>query len=296
MPDTPPSVDGIGKVIKYLGIIGVVIGLFLGLSAFEQVSEGNVGVITEKGKVTGEILQPGWHIINPVTQDAKTLSVRPKQYTMSKQSGEGQRASRNDQVDVLTNDGLNVGIDITIRYEIQSDKADTFYTEYRGQQRAETRLIRPTIRAELRTEGGAIDTNNIYTKSGQEKLKRAVTDVLEDEFEGTGLKLKATQIRAVDLPRQYQNSIEQKVVERQKVQQKRAEINRTRLEKERKRIEAEASAEQINIRGEALRENKIVLRQRRIEALKEAETIYVPSDGVALTEEADGQNRQTAQP
>ncbi|MEF8974352.1 MAG: hypothetical protein V5A15_05630 [Haloarcula sp.] len=50
-------------------------------------------------------------------------------------------------------------------------------------------------------------------------------------------------------------------------------------------IEAEAEAEQIRIKGEALRRNPEVLDLRYIEALRENDnTIYVPADGgVTLT-------------
>jgi hypothetical protein len=48
-------------------------------------------------------------------------------------------------------------------------------------------------------------------------------------------------------------------------------------------VQAEADAEAIEIRGEALRENQVVLQQRYIEALKEGETIYVPTESGGLT-------------
>ena len=54
---------------------------------------------------------------------------------------------------------------------------------------------------------------------------------------------------------------------------------------ERQVIEAEAEAEQIRIKGEALRQNPEVLDLRYIEALRENDnTIYVPAEGgVTLT-------------
>lgn len=280
------SSDQSKKRIGYAIISIAVVFFFLGFMSFTTVGEGSVKVVTNQGEVTGEVLGPGWYFINPITESTNRLSVRPQEYTMSATQGEGNR-DRNDQVDVLTNDGLQVGIDITIRYTVEAEEADTLFTQYRTLPQAESRLIRPSVRSELRTEAGDINTTDIYTKEGQERLRRATRDVLQDEFNGTGLKLQAVQIRAVDLPQQYQNSIEQKEIEQQKLAQERTRIRRAELQKERQRIEAEASAEQIRIRGEALRENPIVLEQRRVEALKNASTIYVPSEGVALTRDTN---------
>ena len=282
-----------GKMAGY-AILGVVVLVVLvGFMSFTTVSEGNVKVLTNQGEVTGQILNPGWHFINPVTEGTQSLSVRPEEYTMSKTVGEGDVRS-NDQVDVLTNDGLEVGIDITVRYRVNADDADLFFTEYRTINQAESRLIRPTVRAELRTEGGQLDTNSIYTKDGQNNLQDAVQDRLEEEFNGTGLTLEAVQIRAVDLPSQYQQSIEQKEIEQQRLEREQTRIERAELQKERQKVEAEASAEQIRIRGEALRENPIVLEQRRVKALNNATTIYVPTNGnqtnPVLTQETDGGN------
>lgn len=274
------------KKIGYAILSIAVVFMFLGFMSFTSVDEGNVKVVSNQGSVTGEVLGPGWYFVNPITESTNSLSVRPQEYTMSQTRNEGARA-QSDSVGVLTANGLEVDIDITIRYSIEAENADVFFTEYRALPQAERRLIRPSIRSELRTEAGDVETDQIYTKEGQERLRSATVSVLEEEFNGTGLALEAVQIRAVNLPNEYQNSIEQKEVEEQRLQREQTRIERAELEKERQRVEAEASAEQIRIRGQALRDNPIVLEQRRVEALKNASTIYVPSDGVALTRETD---------
>jgi regulator of protease activity HflC (stomatin/prohibitin superfamily) len=58
-------------------------------------------------------------------------------------------------------------------------------------------------------------------------------------------------------------------------------------ERHQKIVQAEADAKAIEIQGEALKQNPIVLEERYIEALKEGETIYVGEEGVALTRETD---------
>jgi regulator of protease activity HflC (stomatin/prohibitin superfamily) len=283
-----------GSIIAVVLSVVLISSLVGAVVAFEGVNEGNVKVVKDKGAVTGQYLEPGWHFITPFVQGTKSIETRPQTYTMSSSGGEGERASRDDSVRVLTSDGLAVDIDVTVRYRVTPAMAPLFHEEYRDLATAQERIIRPTVRSELRTEGGNTDVTEIYTGEGQTRLKLAVQRALDVEFEGSGLTLQAVQIRNVRLPVEYAASIEQKKVREQKIQEAQYEIQVAEKNKERDIIEAEAEAEKIRIKGEALRENPEVLELREIEALLEANTIYVPRDtGLSLTKEVESTDENT---
>jgi regulator of protease activity HflC (stomatin/prohibitin superfamily) len=263
-----------------------------GVMAFEGVNEGHVKVVKNKGAVTGDYLEPGWHFITPIVEGTQTIETRPQTYTMSAAGGEGERADKDDSVRVLTSDGLAVDIDVTVRYRVTPSMAPQFHAEYRDMATAEERIIRPTIRSELRTEGGNIDVTEIYTGEGQTRLKLAVEEALKTEFNGSGLTLQTVQIRNVRLPAEYAQSIEQKKVREQKIEEAQYEIQVAEKNKERQIIEAQAEAEQIRITGDALRDNPEVLQLRYIEALAENDnTVYVTgsngANGMVFTKEVE---------
>jgi regulator of protease activity HflC (stomatin/prohibitin superfamily) len=261
-------------------VVMLVVGGIGGIMAFEGVDEGHVKVVKDKGAVTGQILEPGWHFITPLVEGTKTIETRPQTYTMSAAGGEGEKSNRDDSVRVLTSDGLAVDVDVTVRYAVAPADAPTFHEEYRDMDTAEKRIIRPTVRSELRTEGGNIDVTEIYTGEGQTRLKIAVEKALKGEFEGSGLTLQTVQIRNVHLPQEYAQSIEQKKVRQQKIEEAEYEIQVAEKNKERDIIDAQAEAESIRIKGEALAENPEVLQLRYIEALKENDnTVYVTGSG-----------------
>jgi len=284
--DPPIDTGGLAKSATVIGLVLILlVSMVGGVMAFEGVNEGNVKVVKNQGAVTGTVLEPGWHFITPIVEGTVSIPTRPQTYTMSHQSGEGDNANQDDSVRVLTQDGLHVDVDVTVRYRVTPRDAPRFHEEYRDLPTAETRLIRPTVRSVLRTEGGNIDVTDIYTGEGQTRLKLAVEDALKTETEGSGIVIESVQIRNVRLPTEYARSIEQKKVKQQKIEEAEYEIQVAEKNKERQVIEAEAEAEQIRIKGEALRQNPEVLDLRYIEALRENEnTVYVPADGgVTLT-------------
>ncbi|WP_135806994.1 prohibitin family protein [Halorussus marinus] len=284
--DPPIDTGGLAQSATVIGLVLVlIVSLIGGVMAFEGVDEGEVKVVKNQGAVTGDILEPGWHFITPLVEGVVSVPTRPQTYTMSHQSGEGANAAQDDSVRVLTQDGLHVDIDVTVRYRVTPRDAPRFHEEYRDLPTAETRLIRPTVRSVLRTEGGNIDVTDIYTGEGQTRLKIAVERALKNETGGGGIVIESVQIRNVRLPDEYAKSIEQKKVKQQKIEEAEYEIQVAEKNKERQVIEAEAESEQIRIKGEALRENPEVLDLRYIEALRENNnTIYVPAEGgVTLT-------------
>jgi len=296
-----PPIDA-GGLAQSATAIGFVLLLLVsavgGVMAFESVNEGNVKVVKNQGAVTGTILEPGWHFITPIVQGTVSIPTRPQTYTMSHQSGEGDNSNRDDSVRVLTQDGLHVDIDVTVRYRVTPRDAPRFHGEYRNLQTAETRLIRPTVRSVLRTEGGNIDVTDIYTGEGQTRLKLAVEEALTTETEGSGVVIESVQVRNVRLPTEYAKSIEQKKVKQQKIEEAEYEIQVAEKNKKRQVIEAEAEAEQIRIKGEALRKNPEVLDLRYIEALRENDnTIYVPAEGgVTLTRDVTDDTTNESDP
>jgi regulator of protease activity HflC (stomatin/prohibitin superfamily) len=205
--------------------------------------------------------------------------------------GEGEGANRDDSVEVLTNDGVSVDVDVTVRYRVDQTKADEIYDEYKSSPQAESELIRPTTRSVLRTEGGDIDTTDIYTGEGQDQMRNAVREALDKETEGTGINIEAVQIRRIHLPSQYADAVEKKEVEKQNIEKKQNSIQVAEAEAERKRVEAQGQADANRIEAESLKNNPELIQVKYINALKENDnTVYVGAGsqaGITLTKDVN---------
>lgn len=279
-----------------LGLV-LILGLLTGLLAYRQVPEGHAGVEKQWGAVTGNTLDPGAHWKVPVMTTIQAVETRPRTYTMSATEREGEK-SRADAITVKTINGSSVNIDVTIRYRINPSEADTFVEDWNREGQMEQRLIRPTIRTVLRDEASSLQTtgeNAIYTQRGRAALEEAALEALRQEFADEPIVLEAVQIRNIDLPEQIDQTLDQKEQAKQQVQVEQEKVRQEEARAEQKVVQAEADARAIDIRGEALRENRVVLQQRYIEALKQGDTIYVPTDsgGITLTREVNGTASQS---
>lgn len=274
------------------------------VTAYKQVPEGHAGVEKDWGAVNGNIADSGAHWKMPVMTTIQDVETRPRTYTMSQTSGEGDKQQA-DAVTVKTINGSSVQVDITVRYKIRDTEADQFVSDWNNEEQMENRLIRPTIRTVLRDEASRLQTTGngaIYTQEGRNALQETARAALTEEFEGQPIELQAVQIRNIDLPNEIDKTLDEKEqakqqveVEMEKVKQEQAkkqqQVVRANANAEEEIIAAQADANATRIRGNALDKHPIVLRQQYITALENGETIYVGADnGIALTKEVNGGN------
>lgn len=275
------------KALVVGGGILLVLALIGGVLAYQQVPEGHEGVEKEWGAVTGNTLDSGAHFKIPIMQTVQNVETRPRTYTMTNTEGEGARQDT-DAVTVKTVNGSSVDVSITVRYTINDKEADTFVSRWSAEKQMEKRLIRPTVKNNLQDEGSSLQTtgdNAIYTDAGREALQATVREALKKEFENQPITLEAVQIRAIDLPKKIDQTLDEKEQAKQQVQVEKEKVKQEKARAKQKIVQARADANATRIRGEALRDNAIVLEARYIDALKEGNTIYVGEGGPTLTHE-----------
>jgi regulator of protease activity HflC (stomatin/prohibitin superfamily) len=294
--DSRPDIDiDIGRGLRIAAVVGVVllVGIIL-LGGYHQVPEGHVGVQKSFGAVTGEEPQPGAHIIVPVKDSIQDVEVRPRTYTMADAEGEGNRAQRSDAVTVQTINGTTVDIDITVRYAVDEADASNFVIEWRTVGQVEERLIRPSVRSQLRDEAASIQTSEIYTNNGRKRLSDAAQQELQSAFDGEALILEEVQVRDVDLPDSYDQALNDKEIAKQRVEEKEFEIQQAEADKERQEVQAEADARVIEIRGQALQDNPIVLKQQYVRSIDDSDKVILSTDDdgtpIILQTESSGGN------
>lgn len=164
---------------------------------------------------------------------------------------------------------------------VEQSKADAFVEEWNNEQQMEERLIRPTIRSQLRDEASSLQTTGdraIYTQEGREALSTTARDALRVEFDDQPIVLEAVQIRNIDLPAQIDAQLDQKEQAKQRVQIEQERVRQEQARAEQRRVEARGEADVISTRGQALRDNPIVLDARQIEAYDEG-TLFVTDGG-----------------
>ena len=228
--------ERIRGALLLLGGAFLVIGL--ALSTAVQIGVGQVGVQTLFGQVQSRILQPGLSVVNPLV-DVTRFDTRTQNYTMSAVRSEGQQAG-DDAIRVLSADGLEVVIDLTVLYHVVPAQAPrilaTIGEDYQD------KIVRAISRTRIRDNAVYYDAVALYS-TRREEFQTRILAAIEKDFRANGLQLDQLLIRNIQLPQSVKASIESKISAEQDAQKMQFVVQKEKQEAERKRVEAQGIAD-----------------------------------------------------
>ncbi|MEY4885552.1 MAG: hypothetical protein RL151_861, partial [Bacteroidota bacterium] len=273
---THESARKVKQILRGVGIFIMVLGLVT--SAVKQIDAGFVGVKSLFGKVQPDILPSGLNFVNPV-MDVRSLDIRTQNYTMSGQHDEGSQAG-DDAIRVLTSDGLEVTIDLSVLYRVIPEEAPRLIREIGVNY--EDKIVRPITRTRIRDNAVYYDAVSLYSTKRDEFQDRIFKSIDQD-FKKRGLFLENLLVRNITLPGSVKSVIEQKINAEQDAQKMQFVLLKEKQEAERKRVEAQGIADYQRIVSESLSERQ--LQYEQIKAMRElagsanSKIIVMPSKG-----------------
>jgi regulator of protease activity HflC (stomatin/prohibitin superfamily) len=246
--------------IKIVGFLVLLLGV--STSMFKQINAGKVGVQSLYGSVKPDILESGLHLINPLL-DVTVFDIQTQNYTMSAVHGEGD-LSGDDAIRVLSNDGLEVVIDLTVLYRVLPQDAPKILKEI-GENYSD-KIVRPITRTRIRDNAVFYDAVALYSTKRKEFQLRIFKSI-EADFKARGLVLEDLLIRNINLPQSVKKTIESKINAEQDAQKMTFVLQKEKQEAERKRVEAQGIADYQRIIATGLSDKQ--LQYEQIKAQKE---------------------------
>lgn len=219
---------------------GAIFVLLVGtlLASFIQVNVGHVGVKSLFGNVRSDALSSGLHLVNPL-MEVTQIDVRTQNYTMSGVHAEGELQG-DDAIRVLTADGLEVSIDLTVLYKVISSETPNLLRVIGGDYKE--KIVRPICRTKIRDNAVYYDAISLYSTRRDEFQGRIFAGI-EKDFAKRGLVLEQLLVRNITLPASVKKSIEEKISAEQDAQKMQFVLQKERQEAERKRVEAQGIAD-----------------------------------------------------
>ncbi|WP_420580602.1 prohibitin family protein [Reichenbachiella sp.] len=166
-------------------------------------------------------------------------------------------------MDVLDKNGLSLSVDVSVRFTPMPSRIG--YIQETFQQDYISRLVIPEVRSSVRQVMGRYTAEEIYSTKRSEvedAIKSETAEVLSHE--GNNVIMKALLIRAINLPAQIKQAIENKLQQEQEALAYQFRLDKEKSEAERKRIAAEGEAAANKIVNSSLTPQ--LLKMRGIEA------------------------------
>lgn len=189
------------------------------------IDTGSVGVTTLFGRLSGEPLQEGLHIINPMKRVAE-MSIRTQEIK--------------EHADVPSSEGLIIGLETSLLYRLDPARAAEVYQRI-GPRYVEV-VVQPNLRSVMRAVTAAHTANALYSE-GRELVAQQMLDQLKRILDPRGVTVETVLLRDIRLPDTLRAAIEAKQGSEQQAQQMQFVLARERQEAERKRIEAQGVAD-----------------------------------------------------
>lgn len=232
-----------------------VLAVLLALSQFfSMIPAGHVGVVDFFGIVSDRTLGAGINTVNPMAKIQK-YSIQTKEHKETMQ--------------VLSREGLTIGLEISALYRLNPDSAARVYKTIAGGD-YETIVLIPQFRSMSRAVTASFQASALYSTE-REALGVAIMAELAKVVAPRGVIIEATPLRNVGLPSQLTEAIEQKQRADQESQRMEFILTKEKQEADRKRIEAQGIADFQRIVTSGISDQ--LLRWKGIEAtLKIAES------------------------
>ncbi|NEU09307.1 prohibitin family protein [Flavihumibacter sp. R14] len=249
-----------GNLIRIAGLVVIIIGALT--SMFKVIEAGTVGVKTIFGKVDNDVLYSGLNVINPIAE-ITPFDVKTQNYTMSGATDEG-KPSSDDALRVLSADGLEVVIDMSVLFRVKAASAPTIFREI-GTDYLD-KVVRPISRTAIRDNAVAYDAVALFS-SKRDEFQAKIFNTINKSFSARGLELEQLLVRNITLPASVKTTIESKINAEQEAQKMTFVLQKERQEAERKRVEAQGIADYQRILSTGLSDKQ--LQYESIKAQKE---------------------------
>jgi len=241
------------KNLAYKGlssVAGAVAGFFALLAliqCFTVVPAGNVGVVDFFGTVSEKGLPPGINFVNPLARVVKFST---------------QTQEHKEVMQVLSREGLTIGLEISALYRLNPDSAARMYQTVLNGDYQNIVLV-PQFRSISRAVTASFNASALYSTE-RERLGQSIQTELANMISTRGIIVESTPLRNVALPTQLTEAIEQKQRADQESQRMEFVLAKERQEAERKRIEARGISDFQTIVSQGISDQ--LLRWKGVEA------------------------------
>jgi regulator of protease activity HflC (stomatin/prohibitin superfamily) len=264
--------------LRVAGGVLLVVGVLT--SCFVQINTGFVGVKSLFGRVQTDILSSGLNFVNPLVEVTQ-IETRTLNYTMSGIQTEG-KIQGDDAIKVLTADGLEVTIDLSVLYRVVPDQTPRLIRETGSD--FEDKIVRPITRTRIRDNAVYYEAVALYS-TRRDEFQSRIFKSIENDFRIRGLFLENLLVRNISLPASVKAAIERKIEAEQEAQKMQFVLQKEKQEAERKRVEAQGIADYQQIISASLSDRQ--LQYEQIKAMTQlagsanAKIIVMPSKGGA---------------
>lgn len=200
-------------------VVGILVILLYASVAY--VPAGHVGVLTLFGRVTGDVLAEGTHVVNPFKVN-NTMSIRTQELK--------------ETASVPSDEGLVMTLDTSLLFRLSPEKAADVFQKI-GPNYVEV-VVEPTLRASIRSVTASHSANALYT-GGREQVAQQIFTELSGQLGGKGIEVQNILLRDIQLPQMLKTSIEAKQQAEQDALRMAFVLQKEKQEADRKRIEAQ---------------------------------------------------------
>ena len=216
--DTGGAARGLLRLVG-LGILAFILVILL-FSSVTRVGTGHVGVLTLFGRVTGETLGEGIHLINPLKTNNE-MSV--------------QTQTLKESASVPSSEGLMMSLDTSLIYHLNPERAADVFQHIGADY--ENVVVEPTLRSAIRESTASHTANALYTGE-REMVAKQILDQITQQLKQRGLTVENVLLRDIQLPATLKASIEAKQQAEQEALAMNFRLQKETQEAQRKRIEA----------------------------------------------------------
>jgi len=184
------NVGGFSRILST--ILVLVLLFFMGACSITKVDTGNVGVLTKFGRVTGDVLPEGIHLIDPL-KSSNELSVRTQE--------------QKETAAVPSSEGLIMTLEASLLFHLDKEKAADVYQKLGPDYRA--KIVEPTMRSAMREATSSHGANALYTGE-REQVAKEIESNLASQLSVRGIVVEKVLLRDIQLPESLKRSIELK--------------------------------------------------------------------------------------
>lgn len=223
-----------------VGIALLLIMVAIAFRPFTIINAGERGVIMQFGQVQEQVLGEGLHLIIPVANTVKKLSVRVQKHQIPAQ------AASKDLQDVFT--------DVALNWHVNPEKANTVFQQIGDEGQVVQRIINPAIEEVLKAVMALYTAEQIITKRGE--LKANIDEQLTSRLAQYNIDVDDISLVNIHFSQRFSEAVEAKQIAEQEAkraeflaqkatQEAQAEINRAKGQAEAQRLLRENLTPQI---------------------------------------------------